>query len=73
MSKLFYGLSKEVFDIAENKNIRIVNQSECFACNACVTQCNKKALQLKNKKFTEQALWHRVKKNSYKKQIFLFL
>ena len=37
---------KGVFDIDENKNIRIKNQSECFACNACATQCPEDALQL---------------------------
>jgi demethylmenaquinone methyltransferase/2-methoxy-6-polyprenyl-1,4-benzoquinol methylase len=40
---------KGVFGIDENKNIRILNPSECFACNACVTQCNEKALRLENK------------------------
>ncbi len=38
---------KGVFDIAENKDIRIKNRSECFACNACVTQCPENALILK--------------------------
>ncbi|GBD91587.1 demethylmenaquinone methyltransferase [bacterium BMS3Abin04] len=37
---------KGVFDIVEKKNIRIKNQSECFACNACVTQCTENALLL---------------------------
>ncbi len=40
---------KGVFGIVNKKNIRIVNQPECFACNACVTQCSEKALQLENK------------------------
>ncbi len=40
---------KGVFDIVENKNIRIANQSECFACNACVTQCTENALQLRKR------------------------
>ena len=39
---------KGVFDIAENKDIRIKNRLECFACNACVTQCPENALILKN-------------------------
>jgi len=38
---------KGVFDIVE-KNIRIKNRLECFACNACVTQCEENALILKN-------------------------
>lgn len=38
---------KGVFDIIE-KNIRIKNRLECFACNACVTQCAENALILKN-------------------------
>ena len=38
---------KGVYDIVGNKNIRIKNPEECFACNACVTQCPEKALQLK--------------------------
>jgi len=38
---------KGVFDIVE-KNIRIKNRLECFACNACVTQCAENALILKN-------------------------
>ncbi len=38
---------KGVFNILENKKIRIRNQSECFACNACATQCPEEALQLK--------------------------
>ncbi|VAX27514.1 hypothetical protein MNBD_IGNAVI01-1399 [hydrothermal vent metagenome] len=37
---------KGVFDIVENQNIRIVNQQECFACNACVTQCTENSLVL---------------------------
>ncbi len=36
---------KGVFDIVE-KNIRIKNRLECFACNACVTQCAENALLL---------------------------
>jgi ubiquinone/menaquinone biosynthesis C-methylase UbiE/NAD-dependent dihydropyrimidine dehydrogenase PreA subunit len=39
---------KGVFDMEKNKDIRIKHQSECFACNACVTQCTEDALQLKN-------------------------
>ncbi len=38
---------KGVYNIEENKNIRIKNPEECFACNACVTQCPENALQLK--------------------------
>ncbi|GMT45061.1 MAG: hypothetical protein IEMM0006_0893 [bacterium] len=38
--------TKGVFDIDKNKDIRIKHQSECFACNACVTQCPEDALQL---------------------------
>ena len=37
---------KGVFDIVENKNIRIENSPECFACNACATQCPEDALLL---------------------------
>jgi len=37
---------KGVFDIVDGKNIRIMNRSECFACNACVTQCTEDALLL---------------------------
>lgn len=39
---------KGVFGVAENKDIRIKNRLECFACNACVTQCPENALILKN-------------------------
>jgi len=37
---------KGVFAIDEKKNIRIKTRSECFACNACVTQCPENALLL---------------------------
>ncbi len=37
---------KGVFEFDENKNIRIKHPSECFACNACATQCPEDALQL---------------------------
>ncbi len=37
---------KRVFGFAGEKNIRIVNRTECFACNACVTQCPENALML---------------------------
>ncbi len=37
---------KGVFDIEEKKSIRIKNITECFACNACVTQCVENALLL---------------------------
>ncbi len=40
---------KSVFDIVEKKKVRITNKSECFACNACVTQCTENALQLRIK------------------------
>lgn len=39
---------KGVFGIFGKKDIRIKNRSECFACNACVTQCLENALQLTN-------------------------
>ncbi len=38
---------KGVFEMEENKEIRIKHQSECFVCNACVTQCPEDALLLK--------------------------
>jgi len=37
---------KGVFDVVDKKKVRIQRQSECFACNACVTQCAENALQL---------------------------
>ncbi len=37
---------KGVFEIVGKKNIRITNRRECFACNACVTQCPEDALCL---------------------------
>jgi ferredoxin len=39
---------KGVFDYDEEKNIRIKQRLECFACNACVTQCPEDALRLVN-------------------------
>ena len=39
---------KGVYEIVDKKNIRIMNQLECFACNACVTQCAENALLLEN-------------------------
>ncbi len=38
---------KGVFDVVGEKSIRITNRQECFACNACVTQCPEDALFLK--------------------------
>ena len=37
---------KGVFGIVDEKNIRIINQSECLACGACVKQCGENALKL---------------------------
>jgi len=39
---------KGVFDVVGEKSIRITNRQECFACNACVTQCPEDALSLVN-------------------------
>jgi len=37
---------KGVFGVVGKKSIRIRNRTECFACNACVTQCPEKVLHL---------------------------
>jgi len=37
---------KGVFDIIDNNKIRIQEQWECFACTACVKQCEENALYL---------------------------
>jgi ubiquinone/menaquinone biosynthesis C-methylase UbiE/NAD-dependent dihydropyrimidine dehydrogenase PreA subunit len=41
---------KGVFGIEDGNNIRVQKKWECFACNACVTQCPEEALWLKEKK-----------------------
>ncbi|NOZ60761.1 MAG: methyltransferase domain-containing protein [Calditrichaeota bacterium] len=38
---------KGVYGIINNNKIRIQKRDECFACNACVTQCAENALSLK--------------------------
>ncbi|MCP3941415.1 MAG: methyltransferase domain-containing protein [Desulfobacteraceae bacterium] len=38
---------KGVYGIVDKNKIRIKKQWECFACNACITQCEKDALSLK--------------------------
>ena len=38
---------KGVYGIVDKNKIRIQKQWECFACNACVTQCSEDALSLK--------------------------
>jgi len=42
----FMVCPKEVFDIVDKNKIRVQKQWECFACNACVTQCAEEALCL---------------------------
>ena len=37
---------KSVFAIVNKNDIRISKQQECFACNACVTQCAEEALAI---------------------------
>jgi demethylmenaquinone methyltransferase/2-methoxy-6-polyprenyl-1,4-benzoquinol methylase len=37
---------KGVYEIVDKNNIRIQKQWECFACNACITQCAEDALFL---------------------------
>lgn len=41
---------KGVFGIIDKREIRIAKQRECFACNACVTQCAEAALFLQENK-----------------------
>jgi NAD-dependent dihydropyrimidine dehydrogenase PreA subunit len=38
---------KDVYEIVDNNKVIIQKQWECFACNACVTQCAEDALSLK--------------------------
>ena len=38
---------KNVYEIVDTNKIRILKQWECFACKACVTQCEEDALSLK--------------------------
>ena len=35
---------KGVYEIVDKKKVRIQKQQECFACNACITQCAEDAL-----------------------------
>jgi NAD-dependent dihydropyrimidine dehydrogenase PreA subunit len=42
----FMVCPKGVFEIVDKNKIRIQKQSECFACNACITQCAEDALFL---------------------------
>ncbi|NOY86994.1 MAG: methyltransferase domain-containing protein [Deltaproteobacteria bacterium] len=42
----FMVCPKGVFGIIDKSRIRIQKQLECFACNACVTQCAEEALSL---------------------------
>lgn len=39
---------KNIFALEGKKQVRIKNQTECFACNGCVTQCASDALFLAN-------------------------
>lgn len=42
----FMVCPKDVFEIVDKNKIRVQKQWECFACNACVTQCAEEALCL---------------------------
>jgi len=38
---------KGVFEIVDKNRVRVQRHGECFACNACVSQCPEEALSLR--------------------------